>query len=107
MLSSRFNSPNKDLPDAYLSIQGSQYQRGLLEVGLEFGGTLRAKVGLGANAEVIVGGSTGVWTATPAGSIRPPLPGDVNPVTESLYINRGVPGNEVFAALLRGLELSG
>lgn len=100
MLSSRFNSPNKDSPDAYLSILRSQYQRQLLEVGLEFGGTLRANVEHGANAEVIVGGSTGVWRATPDGSIRPPLSGDANSVTESLYVDRGVPDNEAFSGAL-------
>jgi hypothetical protein len=44
--------------------------------------------GSGANAEIIVGGSTAAWAATPNGSIRPPLPSDVNSETESLYIDR-------------------
>jgi hypothetical protein len=61
--------------------------------------------GSGANAEIIVGGSTAAWAATPNGSIRPPLPSDVNSVTESLYIDRDVPDtdnpdNEVFSGAL-------
>jgi hypothetical protein len=44
--------------------------------------------GRGASAEIIVGGSTDAWAATPNGSIHPPLPSDVNSETEDLYIDR-------------------
>jgi hypothetical protein len=44
---------------------------------------------------IIAGGSTGAWAATPYGWSRPPLPSDVDAVTEPLYIDRTAGPNYV------------
>jgi hypothetical protein len=55
-----------------------------------------------SNAYIIVGGSTGAWDANTYGKVRPPLPGDVNAVTESLYIDRTEPNNVAFNGPITG-----
>jgi hypothetical protein len=56
----------------------------------------------GAYATIIAGGSTGAWDANASGKVRPPLPSDVDAITEPLYINRTEPNNVIFDGPVEG-----